>query len=91
MDDDFKNHPMTIGELRSEKTQRASDWTPRELLISTLREIDAGNIEADMCVVVMGKLIANGEGETRVRQSTPSIYATLGLLERAKYVIQHED
>lgn len=40
--DSYKDHPDTIGELRSDKSQNAQDWTPRDALISMLRDIDNG-------------------------------------------------
>lgn len=41
----------TIGELRSERTDDARLWTPREALIETLRLIDAGEIDPD-CMLI---------------------------------------
>ncbi len=39
---DYSSHPPTINEIRSDKTQNGSDWTPRDALIALLRDIDSG-------------------------------------------------
>lgn len=49
--DDFREAPQTIGELRSDKSTLGKDWTPRDLLISLLRDIDSGAQEIESCVV----------------------------------------
>lgn len=47
MTDNYANHPPSISEIRSDKSMMAADWTPRDALISVLREIDEGlNVEA---------------------------------------------
>ena len=37
MNDDFSDHPKTIGEIRSDKSQKAEHWSPRDALIAALR------------------------------------------------------
>lgn len=41
---DFKDHPPSIAEIKSDKSQNGSDWTPRDALIALLRDIDSGKI-----------------------------------------------
>ena len=43
--DDFSNFPKKITEVRAGKSKSAGDWTPRDALISLLREIDSGKTE----------------------------------------------
>ena len=50
-DEDFSQHPKTIGELRAAKSDRAKDWTPRDVLIDLLRQVDSG-LEIQHMVVV---------------------------------------
>lgn len=82
---DFKDHPTTIGELRSEKSTRGRDWSPRDVLISLLRDIDAGKFDVDALVVCY----RHSGDRTSFRQSTPDGLTLLGLLERVKFRI-HE-
>ena len=51
-DEDFSHHPPTVGELRVEKTERAKDWAPRDVLVQLLRDIDSGKIEVQSLVIV---------------------------------------
>lgn len=41
----------TIGGLASDRTGRGCDWTPREVLIDVLRQLDAGEIDPDTLLV----------------------------------------
>lgn len=49
--DNFADHPLSIGDIRSEKTQSAADWSPRDALIDCLREIDAGRMKPDALII----------------------------------------
>lgn len=42
---DYANHPPTINEIKSDKTGSGADWTPRDVLIALLRDIDSGNVK----------------------------------------------
>ena len=75
---DFRDHPPTIGELRSDKTSDASKWTPRDCLITLLREIDNGaDIDA---LVISYRQTEDGKQRGRYYQATPDGLVTLGLL-----------
>jgi len=50
-DEDFSQHPKTIGEIRAEKTENAKDWRPRDALIDLLRQIDNGLEIKNMVIV----------------------------------------
>ena len=88
MMDNFSDAPMTIGEIRSTKTDSMRDISPREILIEILREIDSGRLTlADL--VIVG--IKNGKNELTYRASSPrgGTYA-LGMLTRAIHIMQQE-
>jgi hypothetical protein len=82
---DFSGHPKTISEIRSEKSSKGSDWTPRDVLISMLRDIDAGTLKPDALIVCY----RHSGNKTSFRQATPDALTMLGLLERTKFRI-HE-
>lgn len=50
--DNFSNHPPSLNEIRADKTQDATNWTPRDALISALRDIDSGKIDPDSLVII---------------------------------------
>lgn len=85
--DDFSNHPPTIGEVRSERTRLASDWTPRDALITLLRDIDSGKVDVDALVIAYRY---NKRKRTSFLAATPDGVTTLGLLERAKLAAYHQ-
>lgn len=53
MADSFADAPVTLGEIRSEKSRDAADWTPRDMLVSMLRDIDNGKIDPDQAVIIL--------------------------------------
>lgn len=86
MSEDFSKYPKSIGEARAEASDLAKDWTPREALISMLRDIDSGKLQTDAIVICFRR--PNGEKPGFVVAS-PDPLVTLGLLERTKFRI-HE-
>lgn len=50
MNDDFKNNPKSINELKVNKENNGALWKPRDALISLLREIDNG-LEIDNLII----------------------------------------
>lgn len=85
MTDDFSSHPKTIGELRSDKTHDASSWSPRDVLVSTLREIDAGEIDPDALVVCWRGKVHDGEAVQGWAAASPDPVTTVGLLMHAAH------
>lgn len=81
---DYSNHPQTIGEIKSDKTGSSSDWTPRDALISALRDIDSGTIKPEHCLIIFGKVDENGATHTNFYNCTPNRYILMGLLEDHK-------
>lgn len=81
--DNFSDTPKTIGEVRSDKTGTAHDWLPRDLLISTLRDIDKNNLEIEAAIFIW---IEKGEISPRFRISSKSPTITYGMLQ---YVINN--
>ena len=93
MTDDFSRHPRTIGEIRSDKSENAKDWSVRDALIATLRAIDSGEIKAHKIVMIM-QIDSNKPDDahwpysTMTRQAgTNSVYETFGMLAWAQHVI----
>lgn len=85
--DDFSQHPPTVGEIRSNKSQNAKDWTPRDMLVHLLRAIDCGEIALDSAVVCYRAKDEKGDEFTGWQAATPNVLVTLGLLSRVSYSI----
>ena len=85
MSEDFASAPLTIGELRSNKTANGKDWTPREALVSLLRQIDKGEIKVDMLVIAWHVTDKDGAKCCDFVNATPSMVHALGLVSRAAY------
>lgn len=47
MTDDFANHPKSITEIKSDRSNSAKDWTPRDVLIDVLRASGADAVWLD--------------------------------------------
>lgn len=79
--DDFSKYPITIGEARL--SGDAAKWSPREALISLLREIDEGELDPEAIIIGMMTRDKETPSATRVRYrvSSPDAIVTLGILE----------
>lgn len=53
MSDEYSNHPPSITEIKAERSSKSEDWTPRDALIKTLRDIDNGVRKPDSLIVMM--------------------------------------
>lgn len=49
--ENFADAPISLGELRSDRSDDAADWTPRDVLVSLLRTIDKGEIDPETLIV----------------------------------------
>lgn len=84
---DYKN-VHTIGELRSDRTDDPRDWSPRDLLVTVLRMIDAGEINPDTCCIVIAdpepaKPDFYGDEGVGIWTAGPSNMRTLAALDLA--------
>ena len=80
---DYKDHPPSVTELRSEKTNDAADWTPRDALITALRDIDSGRQEPTCLVIIMGMIDESSIIMPLSYVSSPNKFVTAGLLSIA--------
>jgi len=80
--DDFSQAPQSISELRASRSESAKDWTARDALIATLRDIDSGKIEdVGPLVIVYRRKCEDGKALGYSVSSSDSI-TTLGLVTR---------
>ncbi len=80
-DQDFSNYPKSITEIKSDKSNKAYDATPRDNLIDMLRSIDSKEINPDALVIIWREPIkgvndyANGHCV-----ASPDGHATIGMV-----------
>ena len=90
--DSYSDHPPTIGEVRSDKTGQASDWTLRDMLISTLRDIDNGLFPDTRGILLLGKLDPDKGCLMQIRRAaTGNSWKSAGMLHEALQVILRPD
>ena len=85
----FKDFPKSLAEIKADKEGRGDLWTPREALISLLREIDNGEKNPTDLVITYQQ--ASSEQEDAISchfvASCRNITTALGLLSRAAHYI----
>jgi hypothetical protein len=89
--DDFKDAPESITEIRANKADKASLWTPRDALISALREIDQGNFKPFVAFIALGSASEDGTTNTRFFVAGQNTYEIHGVAMRALYMIDSHE
>ena len=88
----FENTPVSIGEVRADKTRSAADWTPREALVELLRRIDSGEYPGMDALILCWRTVKKTaskalEINSYYSASSPDIHTTLGVLARSEWSI----
>lgn len=84
--DNFADAPPSITEIRSDKSMKAKDWTPRDCLIATLRELDQGKIKPEQVIIVIAERTDDDLVKDQVRLAGPyTTFAIIGLLQQQIY------
>ena len=84
MVENFKDHPVSIGEIRSDKSDNAADWTPRDALISLLRRIDNGE---DVDQLIISFHVTEDGGSVKYLTAIKTRGQALALLARATWLV----
>lgn len=84
---DFKDHPVSLTEIRAKKSSKACDWTPRDAVIDLLRRIDEGE-PIDAVVIVSRERLDDGNYRTLYNNCAPDLNSSLGMLARAAFMMQ---
>lgn len=82
----FKDFPRSVGEIKAEKAQDGSLWSPRDALIDLLRDIDAGKEVTDLIISFREKT-EDGRFGHFYRAATRDQLTALGLLDRVAHII----
>lgn len=83
--DSYAEHPVSLTEARANREEDSRRWTPRDALISLLRDIDSGKINPNALVAVCRWLDGEGVYHTTFVNATPDIHVAMGLLARGQF------
>lgn len=75
----FADHPVSVAEVRSDRSQQSQDWTPRDLLVKLLREHDSGKVVLDGLVAAY----VDVEGNLGFWNATKNTTTAVGLASMA--------
>lgn len=78
---DFSNHPLSIGEIKSDKQQDSSLQSARDCLIGALRDIDSGKLNVESVVIVM-----EGKEKFLTHSRVNNVGQRIAMLEQAKFM-----
>lgn len=86
-DDDYSSYPVALNERRANTDPGA--WSPREMLIKVLRDLDSGALPLEACIISFLRAPTDDPSEQRVNYMAAgslldSVHACVGLLEVAK-------
>ena len=85
--EDFSNHPASLAEVRADREVDGKLWSPRDVLIKLLRDIDSGKIKPDVLVVAYSEVV-NDKREGHFWQSTTDGMLSLGLMQSTIFKMQ---
>ena len=85
MTDDFAGYPVSVSEARADREDDCRLWSPRDALISVLRDIDEGKVAPDALICVYRQRGDDGSMRTHFAAASPDIHTSLGLLTRGQF------
>ena len=77
---EFKDFPRSVSEIRADRSENASDWTPRDAVISFLRRMDSGEIKPDALVICAREMTQDGATKPFFSVSSRDPHVTIGML-----------
>jgi hypothetical protein len=81
---EFANAPQTITELRADRECDGSKWTPRDALISVLRDIDSGKAKVDTVFIAYREMDGDKCFSRFTTAFPDTVHTALGVVEMAK-------
>lgn len=87
MNDNFGEWPPSITELRAARSESPEDWTPRDALLSLLREIDSGKLKPRHMIICFSEEREEEDGlaigDSWVQAGKANAHEQIGLLQSA--------
>lgn len=95
MTDEYKDYPESIAERRANAAEMASLWTPRDAIISILRDIDNGTLNPFVVFIALGQIVSKDEEpgpgtKTTFRVAGPDSYSIQGVAQRALFMFNEQ-
>lgn len=87
---DFADHPVSLTEAKASRDHDSRLWTPRDALISLLRDIDSGAINPNALVAVCRTQDEDGGYRTTFVNATPDVHVAMGLLARGQFRLMED-
>lgn len=84
-DDDFSDYPRSVAEVRSDKTMRADQWSPRDALIAALRDLDSGKIKPEALIIMWAEKPESFTAVASWYLSSPNPLISQGMVERVRH------
>jgi len=81
MTDKYTNYPESLTEATAHKSADAAKWTPRDVLICALRDIDDGKMSPTCLIVGCAEIVDDDLINSNFFVATPNPLVTRGLLE----------
>jgi hypothetical protein len=88
--EDFSKAPPTISEARAKRSGNAEDWTPRDVLVHVLRQIDSGELVLDDVIVISVRAYPDGDDQIVINSNTPTRTRQAGVVARAASIISRD-
>lgn len=89
--ENFANAPPSITEIRSDKSGKSSDWTPRDALVAMLRDIDKGELDPEQILIVYATKVGDNLYKTHSRCAGKfTTYECMGLLHDAVWRMHND-
>jgi hypothetical protein len=85
MTDNFANYPVSTSEVRANREEDCRLWSPRDALISILRDIDEGKVAPDALICIYRERGGDDSFRTHFAAASPDIHTSLGLLTRGQF------
>lgn len=81
-DNDFSQYPTVLAERQARKLVDGSLWSPRDALISALREIDSGRLDPSDLIII-ARLKEKESGDIRIFNSSSDGLIATGMMAKA--------
>lgn len=86
MNDNYADFPKSITEIRADREDNGSLWTPRDSLIAALRAIDSGEWTPDAAVLIF-RIKGEDGSDIKFFQATPDPDTKVGIIYRALHTV----
>ncbi len=86
----YANAPIAIAEVRAQKADDSSQWSPRECLIKVLRDIDSGTVNPECLIIAYRYQTPDGTLCVGHTTSTQDSHQLIGLLSGTLFAYQME-